>query len=699
LRLRGRAIPGSGQAAADKVVSVTARSTDDFLDDLAAWAKATAQDLDGNSEDAALLHDLARDYLDCPDLAELTPFDLRQLLLAVFPRKVTVSDPEDVNTVIPTMREVCRFLRDTGRIPRSRHDQLIGELDQIEPEFAGAVMDPGNWGMARTFTQAMIADGVDIGDDGAMQGWISGFSKLPDAHRNALTSHRQSALPPGLPDMVEPELDLDFDDENVVLDLAPVRLAPEAELAAAARVCPLLEEARRLAAWLGPSRQLTATGALRLADARALIAELGLTSRDRPTGRAGTGDADVDAAVNELLHRIRLEQLRSARDFTPLERLWIIAQEAGLVEVAGRRARPGPRYAALANGGHSGQDAAALEGWLAAFTALLDPEFPAPGGPLSILLQNELLGMLTVLYGASEPLKVSELADMARSAFTGRLGWMVTMTGAEDLVEETVTTLITGAAEAGAAELADGSVALSPLGVWGLYQILRMNGLPAPAIGDYAGADATEMLGAIANYDQEDGAAELAGWVARRGTGQAAAEVAAVVLAGTSTQRMSGLDALGTLGEPGRDAARKLVGEPGVGALVAMWLMSVGEDPEAEISAEDTLWVLVDMGAAMLDTMPPGEAVHHLAEDVTAADLTEQIAQLWRIDHPRTLDVLNAFADHYPDRSVAKAARKALFRARSSATRPSAAPPPSTAAPPPNPPRAQRKPGNRKRRR
>jgi hypothetical protein len=334
-----------------------------------------------------------------------------------------------------------------------------------------------------------------------------------------------------------------------------------------------------------------------------------------------------------------------------------------------------------------------LEGWLAAFTALLDPEFPAPGGPLSFLLQNELLGMLTVLYGASEPLKVSELADMARSAFNGRLGWLVTTTGAEDLVDDAVTTLIAGPVDAGAAELADGSVALSPLGVWGLYQILRMNGLPAPAIGDYAGSDAAEMLGAIANYDQEDGAAELAGWVARRGTVQAAAEVAAVVLAGTSVQRMSGLDALATLGEPGREAARRLVGEPGVGALTAMWLMSVGEDPEAEISAEDTQWVLVDMGAAMLDTMPPGEAVHHLAEDVTTADLTEQITRLWRVDHPRTLDVLNAFADHYPDRSVAKAARKALFRARSSSTPHSAAPPP------PDRPRGRRKPSNRKHRR
>jgi hypothetical protein len=661
-------------------MGVTAGSADDFLDELAAWAKNTARDLEDNSEDAALLHDLARDYLDCGGLAKLTPSDLRELLLSVFPRKITVRDQDDVSGVIPTMREVCCFLRDSGRIPHRMHRQLIDELDQIEPEFTGAVMDPANWGMAKTFTQAMIADGVDIEDPGAMQNWIASFGELPEERRRALTRHTQAALS-GLTGGVEPEPDLELDDD-AVLGLRPVRLAPRAELAAAARACPLLESARRLAAWLEPSRQLTATGALRLADAHALIAELGLAP-------PGTGDP----AVDELVHLSRLGRLRSAREFIPLERLWIIAQEAGLAEAGGRRARPGQGLAALAapGGDDGGHDGAVLELWSAAFTALLHPEFPTSGGPLSALLQNELLGMLTVLYGADKPLKVAELADMARSALTGQLGWMVTMAGAGSLVEEAVTSLIEGPVDAGAVDLADGSVSLSPLGVWGLHQLLRANGLPAPAIGDYAACDAAQMLGAIASYDEADGAAELALWVQRRGTAQAAADVAAVVLAGTPLQRMSGLDALGSLGEPGREAARKLVGEPGVGAITAMWLMSAGEDPQVEISAEDTLWVLADMGAAMLDTMPPGEAVVHLAADMTDADLTEQIAQLWRTDHPRTLDVLNAFADHYPDRTVAKAARKALFRARSRATAPSGT------DPGPDRPRGRRKPAKRKR--
>ena len=456
------------------------------------------------------------------------------------------------------------------------------------------------------------------------------------------------------------EFDEDTDDEGA-LELAPVLLAPPAELAAAARACPLLVSAKRLTEWLGRSRRLTATGALRLADARAIITEFGLATSASDIGVA------ADAEAVEFVRRLELDQLQSARDFNPLERLWLIAQAAGLVEVDGRRARPGPLLEVLAPGSdydRREQDAALLHAWSAAFLWLVHPDFPAPGGPLPGLLQGELLGMLTALYTAGEPIELSGLAEEAKSYLPGRLDWELTMSKGENPVENAVTALLGGPVAAGAVELTSGHVTLTPLGVWGVCQILRATGILAPAIGDYAGSDAGDLLTAIARYDAADGAAELAGWVQRREPAQAAADLAAAVKAGTPVQRMAGIDAFASLGSPGRDAARTLLGEPGVGALAAMWLASVGEDPQVEISAEDTLWVLVEMGAAMLDAMPPAEAVQLLAADTAPADLAAQIAHLWTIDHPRTVDVLTAFADHYQDRVVAKAARKAIFRAR-----------------------------------
>jgi len=43
----------------------------------------------------------------------------------------------------------------------------------------------------------------------------------------------------------------------------------------------------------------------------------------------------------------------------------------------------------------------------------------------------------------------------------------------------------------------------------------------------------------------------------------------------------------------------------------------------------------------------------------------EVVAGLWQVDHPGLVDLLTALSDHHPDPSVARAARKAAFKARS----------------------------------
>jgi hypothetical protein len=41
------------------------------------------------------------------------------------------------------------------------------------------------------------------------------------------------------------------------------------------------------------------------------------------------------------------------------------------------------------------------------------------------------------------------------------------------------------------------------------------------------------------------------------------------------------------------------------------------------------------------------------------------VAGLWRVRHPGVTDLLTALSDHHPDPGVARAARKAAFKARS----------------------------------
>src|SRR5436305_7719291 len=140
--------------------------TDTIPAEFSRWAAAPGRELSGEPEaDAAeveLLLGLLRDHLGLDDPARLTPGDLEELLLDVYPRKVTVFDAADVEDTVPAVRDLLAFLADTGRLADTAARKFGRELDQVAPRFADAVMDPSRWGMARSITQAMVAEGVDI---------------------------------------------------------------------------------------------------------------------------------------------------------------------------------------------------------------------------------------------------------------------------------------------------------------------------------------------------------------------------------------------------------------------------------------------------------------------------------------------------------------------------------------------------------
>src|SRR5689334_16226925 len=154
--------------------------TDAISAEFSRWAAAPGRELSGEPDaDAAeveLLLGLLRDNLGLDDPARLQPGDLEELLLDVYPRKVTVFDAADVQDTIPAVRDLLAFLADTGRLAGQAARKLGRELDEVAPRFAGAVMDPSRWGMARSLTQAMVTEGVDVTDSAAVQEWIAAYN-------------------------------------------------------------------------------------------------------------------------------------------------------------------------------------------------------------------------------------------------------------------------------------------------------------------------------------------------------------------------------------------------------------------------------------------------------------------------------------------------------------------------------------------
>ena len=431
--------------------------------------------------------------------------------------------------------------------------------------------------------------------------------------------------------------------------LPPVRLAPREELAHAARVAPLLRAARDLARWAETGRGLAA-GSVLLPDAAAAAADLELTP------------GEVDAA-------------------------WRVAVATGMVPQQGRPQPPGPGIL------ESGDAEEVLAAWYGALEVMLDAD--------------DLDGLATALYTVGGPVRMESLFDAHAAAAgtwraagltgaatpppdaasaeapstgapstgapsTGAPGTDAPSTGAAGPDQAAVLSwALEALADLGVVELgtdedeqAGGlTVALSPLGVWGVHRQLRAQGWHVPVLGNRGRDGAPGLLAALASCDAEDGESEIAAWLGARTPAQAAAELIAAARGGTPGLRGAAFAVLDRIGADAVPAIRAALAEPVLRAHAAVWLHEHGE--AAELGPEDRTWLLVDLGAGLLEEADPRDVVAELLPELPPETQAEIVAGLWEVSHPAVTDLLTALSNHHPEPSVARAARKAAFKARS----------------------------------
>jgi len=122
---------------------------------------------------------------------------------------------------------------------------------------------------------------------------------------------------------------------------------------------------------------------------------------------------------------------------------------------------------------------------------------------------------------------------------------------------------------------------------------------------------------------------------------------------------------LDRIGLPALDRVRAALDRPLLRAHAAVWLIE--HDEEVHLDSADRTWLLVDLGAGLLEEASPQDVVAELLPDLPAKDQAEIVARLWEVSHPGVTSFLTALGDHHPDPAVARAARKAAFKARSPA--------------------------------
>ncbi len=387
-----------------------------------------------------------------------------------------------------------------------------------------------------------------------------------------------------------------------------VRLAPRDELAAAARVAPLLRAARELANWVAARPDLTASEVLDGEGARAACEQLELT-----------GD-ELDAAW---------QVVTATRNQAPAE-----------------------------------QDRAS------------SPDQPAVGGPGDVLaewdaalrvllISDELDGLATALYTVGAPVRIEALFDAyAAAAGPGRDVGSRGQGSREALSRALEVLADLGVVELGTDESAGGlTVALSPLGVWGVHRRLLDQGWHVPVLGGAEPDGAVGLLVTLAGCDAEDGEARISAWLVGRTEEEAAAELIAAAAAGSPGLRGAAFAVLDRIGNAAVAEVRAALDEPLLRAHAAVWLHEHGE--EAELGPADRTWLLVDLGAGLLEEADPLDVVAELLPDVPPVAQAEIVAGLWQVSHPGVVDLLTTLSEHHPDAGVARAARKAAFKARS----------------------------------
>ncbi|MGW0712763.1 hypothetical protein ACWD4G_43705 [Streptomyces sp. NPDC002643] len=489
--------------------------------------------------------------------------------------------------------------------------------------------------------------------------------------------------------------------------LPPVRLRPEAELARAALATPLLSRAARLARWAGPETRVGAGGELVDEQLPAAAEVLGLTGEgvDAEDAAAWASEAwrvAVDAGLVEIVDPeegeagtvTAGEELALLTSGAPRDVLgvWLAALETALADASV------PDLDGIVDAMEAGgeidlseldwdpeAEAEFLDGVLGNLYLLTvsedgpgDGPVPLPALAASMIVPDDMgeptndvleqvsdaMMRLDDQFRVLEPVGLVEYQPVDEAL----------MTDAEE-TEASGDAVEGGVPEGGEIAEVDeadvaryGMVRLTPLGLYGMRARLQEAGIVAPAVGELVDKGADALLDGTAGFPPAAAQAETEQWLAGRESLAAARELLAAARgadAGAPLRRLRCQQALSLVGPVAEPALREVLDDPELGGLARVWLAERGADDVPAPSEAMVYWLTIDTVAAQLAAEGNSAELQALVEGL-AQQHSGFFAAVWRVEHPATAEVLEAMGRIHPDKKVAKEARKAAFKARSS---------------------------------
>jgi hypothetical protein len=420
---------------------------------------------------------------------------------------------------------------------------------------------------------------------------------------------------------------------DALADLDTIRLRPDSELATAAREVPLIAQARDLAVWVGSGRRVGEDTLLSDDEVAEALAAVGLP---RPETEGSLAEA-----VPQLWN------------------VWNLAVDLEFLE-------PGDANTVGVQDDTSewpfDDDEDVLDAWMLGLHSVDygDPELADED--LTMALAGLTRGVLVrlLLGGGSRDLAElgQELSEAA--AELDELG-----ADAWEAAGDPLAGAVAWLTGYGMVEVTGQTVSLTPLGTEGVVHLVDDSDIEVDARPAIESMSAHELLALSAELPEEEADAEFADWMRLREPGRAAEELleAAAQDESDALIRVQAASVVGTLGEAAIPAWQEALKQSSLRPYAATHLSQLEVEGAPEPTQDDTHWLILDMWTISAG-LGRSEFIGSL-RDIGPELLNNLLEVIWKIPHAHVEELLDLISQVHPDKQVAKAARRALFKARS----------------------------------
>jgi hypothetical protein len=358
-----------------------------------------------------------------------------------------------------------------------------------------------------------------------------------------------------------------------------------------------------------------------------------------------------------------------------------LAEEAELVERDGEDLTPGEDAEWLDD---LTDDSDALEAWEYTFAEVVDLTLEAADDSDPIIapdLEPDGHGpalVMRLFLSWRDGVRIIELADALKEDVTAGLEaeeagrqWQEWVDAHGDPLR-----LLLGQLERlGAVSVTDDVARLEPLGVQAVRSKLETDGLFVPVLPPTDKMTADDLVVVFMHGSDDDLSAELASWTDSRGEEQAARELLAFAADGSAATRTAAVTIVARLGQATEPAWREALDRTELRCYAKPHLAKLaGLDPEsADLPAEfqseraDLAWLIADMFGPFSQLDFGKERFPFDFGDLQQVSGFEKPDEVFeavaRLDHPDAEAVLVMIGKHARDKTTAKAARRAAYKA------------------------------------